>query len=57
MHDIPWRGIISMRNRLVHAYFTINLDLVWAGVTDDLPLLLNEVRRVLDENPEDASGA
>ena len=24
--DIPWRDIIAMRNRLVHAYFEINLD-------------------------------
>ncbi len=28
--DIPWSVIIGMRNRLIHAYFSINLDVVWA---------------------------
>ena len=33
--DIPWRDIIAMRNRLVHAYFEINLELVWQTVRHD----------------------
>lgn len=27
---IPWKSIINMRNRLIHAYFDINLDTVWS---------------------------
>ena len=38
--DIPWRDIIAMRNRLVHAYFEINLELVWNTVRGDLPDLI-----------------
>ena len=38
--DIPWRDIIAMRNRLVHAYFEINLELVWRTVRHDLPDLI-----------------
>ncbi|MCE2398445.1 MAG: DUF86 domain-containing protein [Gemmatimonadetes bacterium] len=38
--DIPWRDIIAMRNRLVHAYFEINLELVWQTVRHDLPDLI-----------------
>ena len=38
--DIPWRDIVAMRNRLVHAYFEINLELVWKTVRDDLPGLI-----------------
>jgi uncharacterized protein with HEPN domain len=30
--QIPWLNIISMRNRLIHAYFDINLDIVWKTV-------------------------
>jgi uncharacterized protein with HEPN domain len=37
---IPWADIVSMRNRLIHAYFDINLDFVWDTVVDDLPLLV-----------------
>ena len=55
MAAVPWRGIISMRNRLVHAYFDINLDIVWEGVRNDLPALLEEVLRVIAEHPEDSA--
>lgn len=34
---IPWLDIINMRNRLIHAYFDIDLDVVWDTVTKDLP--------------------
>jgi len=37
---IPFAKIVSMRNRLIHAYFDVNLDIVWMTVTDDLPTLL-----------------
>jgi len=29
--------MVSMRNRLIHAYFDVDLDIVWATVTEDLP--------------------
>ena len=37
---IPWREIVAMRNRLVHAYFDIDLPFVWGTVRDDLPVLI-----------------
>src|SRR5450759_4059720 len=37
--NIPWDDIIGMRHRLVHAYFDINLDILWRTVQDDLPPL------------------
>ena len=43
--DIPWRDIVGMRHRLVHAYFDINLDVLWRTLQDDLPLLLEELER------------
>lgn len=44
---IPWTDIVGMRNRLVHAYFDINLDLVWDTVVDDLPPLIAELEKVI----------
>lgn len=38
--EIPWTDIVAMRNRLIHVYFDINLDLVWTTVIDDLPSLI-----------------
>jgi uncharacterized protein with HEPN domain len=37
--DIPWRQIAGMRDRVIHAYHDVNLDIVWVTVTDDLPVL------------------
>jgi len=39
-----------MRHRLVHAYFDINLDILWATVQEDLPALLAILRKVLEES-------
>lgn len=38
--NIPWPSMVAMRNRLIHAYFDIDLDRVWDTVTDDLPPLI-----------------
>jgi uncharacterized protein with HEPN domain len=46
---IPWRQIIGMRNRIVHAYFDIDLDIVWQVITQDLGLLLIEVEKAIKE--------
>jgi len=45
--DIPWR--IAMRNRLIHAYFDIDLDILWQTVTTELPPLLESLEALLDE--------
>jgi uncharacterized protein with HEPN domain len=37
---IPFAKIVAMRNRLIHAYFDVDLDVVWTTVTEDLPALL-----------------
>ena len=38
--EIPWPEIIGMRNRLVHAYFEVNLERVWETVRQDIPRLI-----------------
>ena len=37
--QIPWKKMIGLRNRLIHGYFDINLDIVWDTVVEDLPPL------------------
>jgi len=46
--QIPWAQIVAMRNRLVHAYFDIDLDQVWKTVNEDLPPLAKELGQILD---------
>jgi uncharacterized protein with HEPN domain len=38
--EVPWSAASRMRDRLIHHYFDINLDVLWGTVTDDLPRLL-----------------
>lgn len=35
--DIPWADIIGMRNRLIHGYLTVDLNIVWSTVHEVLP--------------------
>jgi uncharacterized protein with HEPN domain len=44
---IPFSKIVSMRNRLIHAYFDVDLDIVWTTVTEDLPALLPALDQAL----------
>jgi uncharacterized protein with HEPN domain len=46
--QIPWSNIIGMRNRLIHAYFDINLDILWKTVTEDLPPLIAELENIVE---------
>jgi len=46
--DIPWFIIIGMRNRLIHAYFAIDLNVVWSTSTTDIPLLITELKNLVE---------
>jgi uncharacterized protein with HEPN domain len=48
--EVPWRGVIAMRNVLVHRYFGIDLDEIWDTVSIDLPILKAKIQDILAEN-------
>lgn len=45
---IPWSAIIAMRNRLVHAYFEIDTDIVWVAVQQEIPALLVQLKSIAE---------
>jgi uncharacterized protein with HEPN domain len=47
---ISWPDMVSMRNRLVHDYFDINLDILWATIQDNLPDLTQVLESALAED-------
>jgi uncharacterized protein with HEPN domain len=47
--DIPWDLVVSMRNRLIHAYFDVDNDVVWKTVSEELPELLTKLRALVRE--------
>jgi len=49
--EIAWRNMAGMRDRLIHGYFDINLDVVWQTVSEDLPLLVGQIEKVLSSSP------
>ncbi len=53
LNGIDWRTMIGMRNRLVHEYFAIRLDVVWQTTQNDIPPVIEELTRVV---PADSDG-
>jgi uncharacterized protein with HEPN domain len=45
--ELPWEDMTGMRNRIIHAYFDVDLDRVWDTVTEDLPSLMARLRAIL----------
>jgi uncharacterized protein with HEPN domain len=52
--EIPWRNIASFRNRIVHDYFNIDLDIVWGIIQNDLPALRVAVIAILNSHDTSA---
>ena len=45
--DIPWKNMVALRNRLIHGYFDVDLDIVWDTVKSDLPPVVKMLRPLL----------
>ena len=46
---IPWEDIAGMRDKLIHHYFGVDLEVVWDTVEKDLPALKKNVKKILGE--------
>lgn len=47
--EVPWDLIIGTRNRLSHGYIDVDLDIIWAIVTRDLPPLISQLEKLIIE--------
>jgi uncharacterized protein with HEPN domain len=45
--EIAWRQMTGTRDRLSHAYFDVNLDIIWDIISSDLPLLVEKLEELL----------
>ncbi len=45
--QVPWKEIAGTRDRLIHGYFDVDLNIVWQIVTADLPVLIPQLERMV----------
>jgi uncharacterized protein with HEPN domain len=45
--ELPWKKMVGMRDRLIHGYYDVDLDVVWETATEDLPGLVAKLESIL----------
>src|SRR3990167_4842972 len=45
---IPWKELVGLRNRLIHAYFDVDHDIVWKTIREYLPSFLEQLQQAVD---------
>jgi uncharacterized protein with HEPN domain len=45
--DLPWREMVVMRNKVIHEYFGIDINILWQTIKEDLPSLEIQVQNLL----------
>jgi uncharacterized protein with HEPN domain len=49
--DIPWKQMAGMRDKVIHEYFGVNLQLVWEVVERELPALRQKIEMIITREP------
>jgi len=49
LSQISWPLVIGMRNRLIHGYDAVDLDIVWRTVTEELPILITILEGIIPQ--------
>jgi uncharacterized protein with HEPN domain len=47
--DVPWKDMTGMRDKLIHDYLGVDIDAVWDTVKEDIPILKNKLKDLLEK--------
>lgn len=47
--EIDWPKVVSMRHKMIHDYFEVNISIIWDTAIDDVPLLKKQVQKILND--------
>ena len=50
--QIPWRDVADLRNRLIHGYDTVDFDILWTIIQEDLPPLIEQLETILEQHDQ-----
>lgn len=45
--DLPWKELVGMRNRLIHAYFDVDHDTIWKTIREHLPSFIKQLEQAI----------
>ena len=54
--EIPWQDVVGMRNKLVHEYFGVDLEVLWRTVQEDVSPLRDGIRGMIAETRDAGLG-
>ncbi|MBI4317729.1 MAG: DUF86 domain-containing protein [Chloroflexi bacterium] len=54
--SVPWKSMAATRDRLIHHYFGVNLDIVWQVITLELPALVSQLEGIEEDEEENGGG-
>ncbi len=44
--DIPWEDVAGMRNKIIHEYFGVDLEIIWKTIQEDLPHFKKALKKI-----------